>query len=333
MSDSTAVAALAQGLSATRTTSLADNIPFSQGPDEGEETIAVYNTDTSISRLYYISKSVLIAESDYFKAMFRNPCKETMSSKVELEGDGDTMNLVLYYLRGPRGSKLQDRLGAWWDREHYGFFEVEDPWQIGDEDNWDDQRQDMRLLNELIDLYVIADKYLMDGLRKICTEEFFPRFLMILLNTHGDKRARAQYHEQGFLKKFFRVVCDRLGDFPEDLFDLYKTVLLLNIRAGQDAEAMFVAAAEYPELRQYVAKLARAAMKAIEREFWRIQSELESNMQECDNLRIGLWLLEDEDDANICEKSEPFSSGVLNLRRAIDRCGLPPKTTDDGNEE
>ncbi|KPI39760.1 uncharacterized protein AB675_3359 [Cyphellophora attinorum] len=149
---------------------------------------------------YRILKSTLTRESGFFETLFKNDWQETTSGVVELTGDDDlALALVLQQLRNAEttaqfAQSINDVLT--------------DSVTVGNHMN------DFYLAMEM---YMVADKYDMPALRIVLAQTTLPRLLKKLYYTPGLDTGG----QSDFTRYLYEHYCDRLGEYPEELFDVY----------------------------------------------------------------------------------------------------------------
>ena len=119
-------------------------------------------------------------------------------------------------------------------------------------------------LDVLTEMYLIADKYDMPALRNTIASQLLPEHLkappLAARSGHpyfcqGYFCRRYKYtaycRQSSFLRAFFDKIIDKLGDFPEELFEAFYLGVKQYANLDGDVQALMNAAAEYPDLLVY----------------------------------------------------------------------------------
>jgi hypothetical protein len=196
-----------------------------------------------------VLKSVLVAESGFFRAMFSNAWKvrrfrqaqSTLTSRQENE-------LLQVHLYEDNKYAMMSVFQA------LTRLPVRPLWYTIDGELWrllsipgtyNDKLT--TILGWCREMYFLADKYDMPAVRRLCAEHLFHRIFEIAwdyMKTHW------QFDEgpAAFLTHFFNIVFDKLGHFPQDLFDIYCSAVLHYQQLEYDVGVLLDAAEKCPGL-------------------------------------------------------------------------------------
>ena len=204
----------------------------------------------------------------YLDMISAHPQQETMNGEIHLhEDDPVALEVVLNHLHiqsmacGPMESSS---IHASW---HSLAFRNE-PCPLARYAITDAQEY----LETIVGLYLIADKYDMPVVRTMCAECSLSNSIDGLLLAFGDgnnEQPDSTLKEGDvlvFKQKFFDVICDRLGDYPEDLFGLFYDFVEQSLEEGCDTKVMFEACAQYPRLSVYVSTTLANTLRTANRQ-------------------------------------------------------------------
>ena len=117
-------------------------------------------------------------------------------------------------------------------------------YELADNDIW-------WMLRGLIELYIIADKYMMHNLRRLCATHLLPNFIRWMQDPKSPLIGYMSPEE--FLSKFFDIICNRVGgSYPQDLYNIYRSTVRHFIRTGTNFQHLIHVAPSVPPLLAFI---------------------------------------------------------------------------------
>ena len=106
----------------------------------------------------------------------------------------------------------------------------------------------------VIELYIVADKYDMPTIQKQSAWTMMCGWVQkLVLEIDLGETTQYDSYQHAVKEVFFNVVCDRLGDYPQDLYLFFQFCVMLALVKHKNADILLSAARAYPDLLMFVA--------------------------------------------------------------------------------